>query len=67
LNIGPGSIIQFNKSCEDTLTLEIAGHKFAVGETVKVGDKFGLWITSIVLPDERFWVVGRPELRVRAR
>jgi flagellar motor switch protein FliN/FliY len=67
LDIGPGSIIHFHKSCEDTLTLEVAGHRFAVGETVKVGDKFGLWITSIILPDERFWVVGSREPAVRAK
>jgi flagellar motor switch protein FliN/FliY len=67
LNIGPGSIINFNKSCEDTLTLEVAGHPFAVGETVKVGDKFGLWITSIILPDERFWVIGGRKPAQRAK
>jgi flagellar motor switch protein FliN/FliY len=67
LEIGPGSIIHFSKSCEDTLTLEVAGQKFAVGETVKVGDKFGLWITSVVLPDERFWVVGNCRSPVRVK
>ena len=67
LNIGSGSIIHFNKSCEDTLTLEVAGHKVAVGETVKVGDKFGLWITSMILPDERFWVIGGRQPTFRAR
>jgi flagellar motor switch protein FliN/FliY len=67
LNIGAGSIIHFNKSCEDTLTLEVAGHKVAVGETVKVGDKFGLWITAMILPDERFWVLSGCQPPVRAK
>jgi flagellar motor switch protein FliN/FliY len=67
LNIGSGSIIHFNKSCEDTLTLEVAGHKVAVGETVKVGDKFGLWITSMILPDERFWVLSARQQSMRAK
>jgi flagellar motor switch protein FliN/FliY len=67
LNMGPGSIIHFSKSCEDTLTLEVSGHKLAVGETVKVGDKFGLWITSIVMPDERFFVIGNRQPAVRAK
>jgi flagellar motor switch protein FliN/FliY len=58
LDIGPGSIIHFNKPCEDTLSLEIAGQKIALGEAVKVGDKFGLWITSMILPAERFWVIS---------
>ena len=50
----PGSIIQFNKSCDDMLDLEVAGHTVAKGECVKVGDKFGLRLTSITLPPERF-------------
>ena len=29
----------------------------AVGEAVKVGDKFGLRITSMIMPEERFWTV----------
>ncbi|MCA9118838.1 MAG: FliM/FliN family flagellar motor switch protein [Planctomycetaceae bacterium] len=57
LELGPGSIIQFNKSCEDNLTLEAGDQPIASGEAVKVGDKFGLWITSMTLPDERFWVI----------
>ncbi len=50
----PGSIIQFNKACEDMLELEVSGHRIALGECVKVGDKFGLRVTSLILPDERF-------------
>jgi flagellar motor switch protein FliN len=50
----PGAIIQFNKSCDEMLELEISGRPAAVGECVKVGDKFGLRITSMMLPDERF-------------
>ena len=63
LAIGPGSIIHFNKPCEDSLALEIDGQKIALGEAVKVGDKFGLWITSMILPEERFWVISnRPQI-----
>ncbi len=57
LELGPGSLIQFNKSCEDNLTLEVGGRTIAEGEAVKVGDKFGLWITAMTMPGERFWVV----------
>ena len=64
LNLGSGSIIQFKKSCEDTLTLEAGEQQIAQGEAVKVGDKFGLWITSIALPAERFFVLqGQGEMR----
>ena len=54
LELGPGSIIHFEKSCEDMLELDAAGHRIASGEAVKVGDKFGLRITSVRLPGERF-------------
>ena len=52
--IGPGTIIQFEKSCEDPLQLEAGGQPLAQGEAVKVGDKFGLRILSMLLPYERF-------------
>lgn len=56
----PGSIIQFEKSCEDMLELSVADCRVATGEAVKVNDKFGLRITSVTLPEERFSTV-RPQ------
>jgi len=58
LEFGPGAIIQFDKSCEDPLCLEVGGQPVALGEAVKVGEKFGLRITSMILPGERFRSVG---------
>jgi flagellar motor switch/type III secretory pathway protein FliN len=57
VELGPGSIIQFDKSCEEMLDLEVGNQAVASGEAVKVGDKFGLRITAMVLPDERFSAV----------
>jgi flagellar motor switch/type III secretory pathway protein FliN len=54
VELGAGSMIQFNRSCEEMLDLSVGGQRIATGEAVKVGDKFGLRITSIVLPEERF-------------
>jgi flagellar motor switch/type III secretory pathway protein FliN len=54
LEIGPGQILQFDKSCEEALDLQVSNCKIASGEAVKVGDKFGLRIVSIVPPEERF-------------
>lgn len=54
VELGPGSIIQFDKSCEEMLEMEVGGHGVAEGEAVKVGDKFGIRLTSLILPDERF-------------
>jgi len=56
----PGSIIQFEKSCEEMLDLSVADCQIATGEAVKVDDKFGLRITSVTLPEERFSTV-RPQ------
>jgi flagellar motor switch/type III secretory pathway protein FliN len=61
VDLVPGSILQFNKTCDETLTLEVGNQTVAEGETVKVGDKFGLRVTSIVMPDERFFPVAGPE------
>jgi flagellar motor switch/type III secretory pathway protein FliN len=54
MELGPGSIIHFDKSCEETLDLYLGNQPIASGEALKVGDKFGLRITSIQLPAERF-------------
>ena len=54
LEIGPGQILQFDKSCEEALDMQVSNCKIASGEAVKVGDKFGLRIVSIVPPEERF-------------
>jgi len=54
VELGPGSIIQFDKSCEEMLEMDVGDRLVATGEAVKVGDKFGLRITSVILPEERF-------------
>jgi flagellar motor switch protein FliM len=63
LELGPGAIIQFDKSCDAMLELDVATRSVALGEAVKVGDKFGLRISSITLPEERFLPVknGSPK------
>jgi flagellar motor switch/type III secretory pathway protein FliN len=58
LEIGPGSILQFEKSCEEMLELNVCNRSVARGEAVKVGDKFGIRVTSLILPGERFKRVG---------
>lgn len=59
IELGPGTIIQFEKSCEEQLELEVNGERVAVGEAVKVGDKFGIRISSMILPPEHYVPVGR--------
>ena len=59
MEMGPGSIIQFEKGCDERLTMEVGGFDIAEGEAVKIGDKFGLRVTQIVLPPERFQKIQR--------
>jgi len=54
VEIVPGTIIQFAKSCDELLDL-VAGEKtIGLGEAVKVGDKFGIRLLSLFVPPERF-------------
>jgi flagellar motor switch protein FliN len=54
LKLAPGVMIQFDKSCDSPLTVEVGNQKIAEGEVVKVGDKFGLRVSSILSREERF-------------
>lgn len=54
VEIGPGTILQFNKSCEQMLELEVNGREVGAGEAVKVGEKFGLRVVTMKLPGEKF-------------
>lgn len=50
LNLVPGSMLTFDIHCEEPLTLEAGGQPIATGETIKIGDKFGLRIREILQP-----------------
>jgi len=54
VELAPGSIIQFEKSCEEMLELCVGDHCIAHGLAVKVGEKFGLRINQLTGPKERF-------------
>ena len=47
MRLGTGAIIEFFKSSEEPLELLINNKVIGVGETVKVGENFGLRITQI--------------------
>lgn len=54
VELAPGTIIKFAKSCEETLHLYVGDQVIAAGEAVKVGDKFGFRVTGMELPEEHF-------------
>jgi flagellar motor switch/type III secretory pathway protein FliN len=57
LELAVGSIIKFDKSCNQLLGLTVGEASIADGEVVKVGDKFGLRIHKMLMPRERFAAV----------
>jgi flagellar motor switch protein FliN/FliY len=54
VELAPGTIIKFSKSCDESLHLYVGDQVVAAGEAVKVGDKFGFRVTGMELPDEHF-------------
>jgi flagellar motor switch protein FliN/FliY len=48
IELGPGSIVKFDKTCNQPLELMLGDRPLAHGEVVKVGDKFGLRIRGLV-------------------
>jgi flagellar motor switch/type III secretory pathway protein FliN len=60
VEIVPGSIIKFDKGCDELLHMVVGGQAVAEGEAVKVGDKFGFRVTAMLLPREHFVPVKRP-------
>jgi len=62
LEIGPGSILQFDKHYELPLVMEANHEPIAEGTAVRAGENFGLHVTRVLMPPERFWTVqARPE------
>jgi flagellar motor switch protein FliN/FliY len=59
IGLAPGSIIKFEKGCEEMLRLLVGENAVAVGEAVKVGEKFGFRVTSMLLPPEHFVTAKR--------
>ena len=47
MRLGTGAIIEFSKSSEEPLELMVNNKTVAVGQTVKVGENFGLRVTKI--------------------
>ncbi len=57
VDLAPGSIVKFEKSCEEMLHLFVGNQIFAEGEAIKIGDKFGFRVSSIEMPHEHFMKV----------
>ncbi|MDZ5761290.1 FliM/FliN family flagellar motor switch protein [Lyticum sinuosum] len=51
LDIKPNSIIELDRKENEPVEIHINGRCVAYGEVIIVGDKIGVTITSIVIPD----------------
>jgi flagellar motor switch protein FliN/FliY len=52
LSLAPGSLITFEKPCEDLLDLYVNDFRYCRGEAVKIGEKFGLKINKVGVVEE---------------
>lgn len=53
LALGPGAILELNKSADEELTLQVNNKPVGVGKAVKVGENFGVRIEKIGSARER--------------
>lgn len=58
LQIGIGSILEFDQSCDAPLQFSVNNLPIGFGEAVKIGDHFGLRVTSVLSPEERIERMG---------
>ena len=61
VELANGSIIKFDKACDELLQLRVGDQAVAEGEAVKVGDKFGIRVMAMLMPEEHFLKVQRPK------
>ena len=47
LALVPGAMVTFDTHCDHPLELSVGGHTIANGETVKIGDKFGIRVREV--------------------
>lgn len=53
VDLGPGTLIEFDKPCDSPLELSANNLTVARGEAVKIGDHFGLRLTAVLSAEER--------------
>jgi len=61
LNLNIGSIIQLNKPSEDLLDLMVNDRRVGRGETVRIGDNFGLQLVEIGTLQDTIRTLGGDE------
>jgi len=62
LSFGPGAIVELSKSADEELDLLVNNKPVGRGVAVKVGENFGLRLTSVRSMHERVAALGRDEV-----
>ncbi len=57
VEMAPGTIIKFDKSCDELLRLYVGEQEVAEGEAIKIGDMFGFRVNAMRMPKEHFMKV----------
>jgi len=59
LSMGPGAILELNKSAEDKLDLMVNNKSIGTGHVVKVGEHFGFRVSAIGTARQRIEAMGQ--------
>ena len=59
LQLKPGSIVELDSVAGEPVDVLVNGYLIAQGEVVVVNGKFGIRLTDVVTPSERFKRVGK--------
>ena len=62
LLVATGTIIKFDKACDELLHLHVGDQPVAEGEAVKIGDKFGFRVLGMLIPEEHFLKVRQTKV-----
>jgi len=61
LELAPGSLIHFNKTCDQLVDVWVGEQRIAQGIAVKVGERFGLCVDHLVPPAQRLQALKSPQ------
>jgi flagellar motor switch protein FliN len=59
LELKPGSVVELDSGAGEPIDVLVNGHLIAQGEMVVVNGKFGVRLTDVVTPSERFRRFGK--------
>lgn len=59
LKLVPGTVLEFDKPVTDPLDLLVNEQVIARGDTIKVGERFGLQVREIASPKETIRAMGQ--------